>query len=450
MTHQIEFDRWKHLYAERTKKARSSPIRDLFSNSRPDVISLAGGMPYTEPVGYDRVAKAAREALRTDGPLAMQYGISEGYRPLRHHVVEIMADEGVQCDEDDIIITQGAQQALEFTGKIFLDPGDPCIVEAPSYVGALQAFAGQEPDFVTVPLDDDGMDMDGLAAALDKHKGLVKFIYVVPNFQNPAGVTLAYERRLRLLELAREHDVLIIEDNPYGKLRYEGEHVPCLRSMDEDIVYLGTFSKIFAPGLRIGWVVAPKPILEKYIHAKQAADLCSPNFAMYLLDRYFHANEWTRNVAELCRVYKERRDSMFEALEEHFPDEAIWTRPQGGFFLWATLPEWLDTQEMLAKAVEAKVAYVPGPGFYPDESGKNSMRLNFSFPTPEQIHEGVKRLGKVIKEQMTLYRSLVEGFTPAGRTGTAAAGAESAADSKAAGKKAPGKKAPGRAGAKKG
>jgi 2-aminoadipate transaminase len=260
-------------------------------------------------------------------------------------------------------------------------------------------------------MDDDGMDVEQLAKALDEHRGAVKYIYTVPNFQNPAGVTLSYERRLRLIELANKHDVLVVEDNPYGRLRYEGEHIPTLRSMDDAVIYLGTFSKVFAPGLRVGWVTAPRPILDKYATAKQAADLCSSAFAQHLLDRYFHENLWTKNVEALVKTYRERRDAMLVALDEHFPEEATWTKPQGGFFVWATLPEWLDTHEMLAKAIEAKVAYVPGYGFYPDGSGNNCMRLNFSYPTPDEIDEGVKRLAKVIKDQMALYRSLVGGFS---------------------------------------
>jgi 2-aminoadipate transaminase len=402
-----DFDSWKHLYAGRTALMHSSAIRELMAvASRPDVIALSGGLPYTDPVGYERVAHAAREIMRLEGPLSMNYGPSDGYRPLKCHVRQLMAEDGMEVDEDDILFTAGAQQALEFTAKIFVDPGDVVIVEAPAYVGALQAFNGFAPKFVTVAMDDDGMDTDLLETALDANRGKVKFIYTVPNFNNPAGVTLSYERRLRLLELAREHDVLVIEDNPYGRLRYEGEHVPNLRSMETDIVYLGTFSKVFAPGLRVGWVTAPRPILDKYMMAKQAADLCSSSFAMHLLDRYFHENAWTKNVEALIDTYRVRRDTLLAALEEHFPEDAKWTHPNGGFFVWATLPEWLNTSEMLPRALEAKVAYVPGAGFYPDGSGTNCMRLNFSFPSPEEIQEGVKRLGKVIKEQMAVVRSL--------------------------------------------
>lgn len=425
MTPNVEFDHWKGRYAGRTRLMHSSAIRELMAvTSRPDVIALSGGLPYTDAVGYERVARAVKEMLKSEGPVALQYCSSDGYRPLKHHVRRLMAEEGMAVDEDAILFTQGAQQALEFTGKIFVDQGDVVIVEAPAYIGALQAFAAFEPHFVTIPMDDDGMDVELLEKALDKYRGKVKYIYTVPNFQNPAGVTLSYERRVRLMELVREHDVLVVEDNPYGRLRYEGEHVPNLRSMDDRVIYLGTFSKVFAPGLRLGWVTAPTPILDRYSMAKQAADLCSSAFAQHLLDRYFTANAWTRNVAALIEVYRERRDVLLASLEEFFPDEATWTRPQGGFFVWATLPEWLDTQEMLARAIEAKVAYIPGSGFYPDGSGKNHMRLNFSFPTPELIQEGVKRLAKVIKEQMALYRSLVGGFKPPGKKGRGPGGSK--------------------------
>jgi 2-aminoadipate transaminase len=408
MSPNIEFDRWKHLYAERIRVMQSSAIRDLMAfTARPDIISLAGGLPYTDAVGYDRVARAASEALEMTGPEAMQYGTSEGYRPLKYHIKGLMADEGVSVDEGDIVVTQGAQQALEFSAKIFVDQGDAVILEGPSYAGAIQAFTGYLPKFVHIPMDDDGMIVDELQAALKENAGKVKFIYTIPNFQNPAGVTLSFDRRVRLLALAREHGAMVIEDNPYGRLRFEGEDVPCLRSMDDDVIYLGTFSKVFSPGLRVGWVVAPEAILDKYVKCKQAGDLCSSSFAQHVLDRYFHENSWTANVEVLRDIYRERRDAMLAALDEYFPPEATWTRPQGGFFVWATLPEWLDTGEMLARALEAKVAYVPGDGFYADGSGKNSMRLNFSYPKPEQIHEAIKRLGKVIKEQMALYRSLV-------------------------------------------
>jgi 2-aminoadipate transaminase len=396
------------MYAERTIVMQSSAIRDLLAvTARPDIISLAGGLPFTDPVGYDRVALAARDALDLTGPESMQYGTSEGYRPLKFHIKALMAEEGISVDEGDIVITQGAQQALEFAAKIFLDKGDVVIVEGPSYAGAIQAFSGYLPTFVHVPMDEDGMMVDALEAALELHSGKVKFIYTIPNFQNPAGVTMSAARRVRLLELAKKHGVIVIEDNPYGRLRFEGEDVPALRSMDDDVIYLGTFSKVFSPGLRVGWVVAPAPILGKFVKMKQAGDLCSSSFAQHLLDRYFHENSWTANVDALRDVYRERRDAMLEALEEHFPSEAVWTRPAGGFFVWATLPDWLDTGEMLAAAMRKKVAYVPGDGFYADGSGTNSMRLNFSYPSPDEIQEGVKRLGKVIKEQMALYRSLL-------------------------------------------
>lgn len=387
---------------------KGSAIRAMMGSAAiPGMIALAGGLPNTKPIGFDAVIEATREAMEKEGGSALQYGPSEGHRGLKRHIITLMAEEGVTVDYDDFIFTQGSQQALDLVARTFIDPGDTIIVEAPSYVGALQATSGYQPDYLMVPMDDDGLMTDELAKVLKKRgPGCAKFIYVVPNFHNPAGITMSAERRRGLLDLAREYELLLIEDNPYGRLRYEGEHIPSLRSEEPNVVYLGTFSKIFAPGMRIGWVIAPHPILDKIIIGKQAADLCSSNFAQMVLEHYFEHNLWQKNIDQLKDVYRSRRDAMFLALEEFFPEGTTWTRPQGGFFIWATLPAYLDTGEMLAEAIENKVSFVPGSAFYADDTGANHMRLAFCYEDEERIHEAIKRLGKVVKNQMALAKSL--------------------------------------------
>ncbi|RJQ55984.1 MAG: PLP-dependent aminotransferase family protein [Actinobacteria bacterium] len=407
--HEIHLDPWTHLYASRMSNMKGSAIRAMMGSAAiPGMIALAGGLPDTRPIELDSVVDATRAAMVAEGGWALQYGPSEGHRGLKKHVIELMAEEGVGIDYDDFIITQGSQQALDLIARTFIDPSDIIIVEAPSYVGALQATSGYEPSYVAVPMDEQGLVVEELERQILKRPklGSAKFIYVVPNFHNPAGVTMALERRERLVELVRDYGLLLIEDNPYGKLRFEGEDIPLLRSMDENIVYLGTFSKIFSPGLRLGWVIAPRPILDKIVIGKQAADLCSSNFAQMVLEHYFERNLWQKNVERLRNVYRSRRDAMLAALEEHFPDGTTWTKPEGGFFVWAKIPEGIDTSEMLAEAIENKVSYVPGSAFFTDGTGDDHMRLGFCYESEERIQEGIKRLGKVIKGKIALAKSL--------------------------------------------
>ncbi len=409
-TARVVFDRWDWAYAERMASVRSSAVRDLFgAATRPDVISFAGGMPDVTKVPAEAVARAAREALRESAATALQYGSSEGRPGLRRIFVELMAESGIRAKPDDVVVTAGAQQALDLVGKAFLDPGDVVITEGPTYLGALQAFSAYRPRIVCIPMDDDGMRVDLLEAELER-LGLrgAKFIYTIPNFQNPAGVTLSPERRRRLVELARQYEVPIVEDDPYGRLRFEGGHCKPLKALDDDVIYLGTLSKIFAPGLRLGWVCAPRPILQKVLLVKQAADLCGSEFSQAVAERYFTGTRWRRVLKDLTQAYAERRDAMLAALAEHLPPEVRYTRPQGGFFVWVELPAFIDTKPLLAEAVERGVAYVPGDAFYPDGRGRNCMRLAFCFAEPEQIEEGVRRLAEVFEDRLELYRAFAD------------------------------------------
>jgi 2-aminoadipate transaminase len=392
------------------KGVRPSAVRDLFAAaSRPDMISLSGGMPEISRVPASSVADAAASAIIHEGGTALQYGSSEGRVELRRIIVELMAEIGVRLPADDIIVTAGAQQGLDLLAKIFLDPGDVVICEGPTYVGALQAFSAYQPIVRCIPLDDDGMRMDLLEEEL-RRLGVrgAKFIYTIPNFHNPGGVTMSAERRRRLIELSREYDIPVIEDDPYGRLRFEGGHMKPLRALDDEVIYLGTFSKIFAPGLRLGWMTAPKPILAKVLLAKQAADLCGSNFAQVTAERYFNGTRWRKVLQDLTHTYAERRDAMLAALEEHFPPEARWTHPDGGFFVWVELPKFVDAKTMLAEAVERGITYTPGDGFYPDgRSGRNCMRLAFCYAPPEKIEEAVRRLAEVLEDRLELYRAFM-------------------------------------------
>jgi 2-aminoadipate transaminase len=408
-TARVVFDRWGDRYANRLEGVRSSAVRDLFAAaSRPDMISLSGGMPEVSRVPVAAVAQAASEAVMHEGAAALQYGSSQGRAQIRAVISELMAEIGVRLTPDDVVVTAGAQQALDLLAKTFIDPGDVIITEGPTYVGALQAFSAYQPEIRCVPMDDDGMRMDLLEAELSRlgPRG-AKFIYTIPNFQNPAGVTMSPERRRRLLELAREYDIPVVEDDPYGRLRFEGGHMKPLRALDDEVIYLGTFSKIFAPGLRLGWVTAPGPILAKILLVKQGADLCGSNFAQVTAERYFLGTRWRKVLQGLTATYAERRDAMLAALDEHFPPEARWTRPDGGFFVWVEMPPYVDCSSMLAEAVEHGVTFVPGDGFYPDGRGTNCMRLAFCYAEPEKITEGIRRLAEVLEDRLELYRAFI-------------------------------------------
>jgi 2-aminoadipate transaminase len=342
---------------------------------------------------------------------ALQYGPTEGFEETVDCILQVMGAEGMLPDPEDLIVTTGGQQAIDLVCKTLIDPGDVVICEAPTYPGAVPTLCSYEAEVIQVETDDEGMKVDELPELLARLAGegrRPKFIYSVPTFQNPAGVTLSKERRRRLVELAREHEILVLEDNPYGLLRFEGEPEPSLYSLDggDYVLYTGTFSKILSPGIRIGWVVAPPPVLEKIGLGKQASDLCTSTLTQYFVREYFADGLWQDYIADLVEIYRARRDAMLEALDKHFPAQAEWTRPAGGLFVWATMPDYIDTTDLLAKALNENVAFVPGRAAYVDGRGAASMRLNFSGSNEEEIGEGIRRIGGVVAEQVELYETL--------------------------------------------
>lgn len=415
MTAHLEFDRSDEKVATRVRKMRSSPVRDLFSAAtRDDVISLSGGMPDVRLLPAEPVEKAVQAALASDAgrSVALQYGSTDGRLGMRGVVCDLVRDVGIRCKPENVMLTTGAQEALDLIGKTFLDPGDIVIAEGPTYLGALQAFSAYEPEVHCVECDQDGMRMDLLEAELErigKDNPRLKFAYVIPNFQNPSGVTMSAERRRRLVELSHEYGFLIVEDDPYGRIRFEGGHqIPC-KVLDDEVIYLGTISKVFAPGLRMGWIVAPRHVISKINLVKQGTDLCGSSFDQAVVQHYFTDTAWQRILQKFITVYTERRDAMLAALEEYFPPEATWTHPEGGLFIWVTLPEYVDTGSMLAEALDSGVTYVPGDSFYPNASGgKNCMRINFSYESPENLTEAIRRLAEVIERRLELYRVFIE------------------------------------------
>ncbi|MGI6105827.1 MAG: PLP-dependent aminotransferase family protein [Raoultibacter sp.] len=407
----ITFDYTGDKVANRVKKMRTSAVRDLFSAAtRADVISLSGGMPDVSLLPEESVKQAVLAATEDERTLALQYTSTDGLEGTKRVVCELVRDSGIRARPEDVMLTSGAQEALDLIAKAFIDPGDIIIAEGPTYLGALQAFSAYEPDVRCIPLDDEGMRMDLLEEELKKiGKGKVKFLYTIPNFQNPAGVTLVPERRKRLLELSEEYDFLVIEDDPYGRLRFEGGHALPLKAMSDKVVYLGTVSKTFAPGLRTGWIIAEKCFLSRINLVKQGTDLCGSAFTMVTVEHYFTDTPWQKTLQKFIETYHMRRDAMLDALEEFFPPEATWTHPEGGFFIWATLPDYVDTGSMLTTALENGVTYTPGDSFYPDGvTGKNSMRLAFCFESPENLREAIRRLSVVINERLELYRAFLD------------------------------------------
>lgn len=404
---EFSVDPFADLYARRTAGMSASEVRALFAvASRPDVVSLAGGMPYVQALPTEHVLEVVESVLTERADIALQYGAGQGSPLLRERLAMLMAEEATAVDPEDLVVTTGAQQALDLVGKVLIDPGDLIAVEAPAYVGALSAFSAYEPRYLQIDLDDDGMVVEQLEEALLRGER-PKFVYTVPNFHNPAGVTMSRDRREHLVALCREAHIPVVEDNPYGLLRFEGEAEPTLRSLDpHNVIYLGTVSKVFSPGVRVGWAVAEPGVLQRLVLAKEAADLCGSQLNMLVTERYFAGERWRGNLSLLVDTYRSRRDVMLSALQDRFPADATWTRPAGGFYVWVTLPEYFDTPSLLAAAVERKVAYVPGTAFYPDERGRRQMRLAFCYPTEDRIVEGVHRLGELLADEEELYRSL--------------------------------------------
>ena len=392
---------WDAKLASRAQAMTSSVIRELLKlTEQPDVISFAGGLPAAELFPIREFREACEYVLTSIGGKALQYGATEGYTPLRRFLCEKMQKYHVPAEEENILITNGSQQALDLVGRIFLDEGDVIVTERPTYLGALQAWRAYQPKFATVPIDDDGMCVDMLEDVLKAHQGKVKFIYALPNFHNPAGTTIPLERRKELVRLAAKYGVPIIEDDPYGELRFEGKDVLPIETLHkENVIYLSTFSKTLAPGIRLGWVAAPSKIISKLVQAKQGADLHTGTFVQMVAHDICQRGLLRGHVRKVRGAYRERRDAMLEAMEEFFPKDVSWTRPQGGLFLWVRLPEHVDTTKFMEVALEEKVAFVPGSAFFPEGDGRNTMRLNFSYCRPETIREGIQRLGRALLKE---------------------------------------------------
>jgi 2-aminoadipate transaminase len=408
-----DLERYAGLFAARTGVMRSSAMRDLMAiTARPEVISLAGGLPDTSTFPAGTFAAQMTRIAQESTAEALQYGPTEGFAETVDCILEVMGAEGMLPDPDDVIVTTGGQQAIDLICKTLLDPGDVVICEAPTYPGAVPVFCSYQAETIQIDCDAEGMrieELETVLARLDEANRRPKFVYSVPSFQNPAGVTMSLERRRRLVELARQREMLVVEDSPYGLLRFGGEPLPPLYQLDggDFVIYVGTFSKILSPGIRLGWAVAPPPVMEKVVLGKQASDLCTSTLTQHFVREYFGEGRWREYIADLVEIYRGRRDTMLAALGEHFPAQASWTEPEGGLFIWATLPEYIDTSDLLAKALREDVAFVPGQAAYVDENrGRHSMRLNFSGVGGEEIREGVRRIGKAVAEQVELYGAL--------------------------------------------
>lgn len=400
---------WDHRYAQRTQRMKGSAIRELLRiTEQPDIISFGGGLPGPDLFPIEEFKRACIYVLDNEGEKALQYGSTEGYKPLREMTARHTNRIGINVNVDNVLITSGSQQALDLLGKIFINRGDRILVESPTYLGALQAWNAYGAEYVTVPMDEHGMITESLEEALRTGP---KFIYALPNFQNPTGCTLTLERREKLVRLANQYGVPIIEDDPYGQLRYEGENLPAIELIDSqtrekngsytgNVIYLSTFSKILAPGLRLAWVIAPETVIRKMTLAKQGTDLHTSTFNQVVAHEVSQHGFLDRHIKVIQDTYRERRDVMLESLEENMPAGVTWTHPEGGLFLWATLPEPLNASELMAEAIKEKVAYVSGESFHPNGGGSNTMRLNFSCMKPEKINEGITRLGRVFKKRL--------------------------------------------------
>ncbi|WP_432493785.1 PLP-dependent aminotransferase family protein [Kineococcus gypseus] len=415
-------DRWLGSYSERARTTTASEIRALFAvASRPEVVSLAGGMPYLPALPVDAVAELSARLVAERGASVLQYGSGQGEAGVREQITEVVRPQGIAAHPDDVVVTTGSQHAIDLVAGVFLDPGDVVLAEAPSYVGALGVFRAHRAHVEHVPMDDDGLVPEALEEALVRLRAAgrrVKLLYTVPNHHNPAGVTMSLERRARVLDVARRHGLLVVEDDPYALLGFDGDPLPALRSMDaEHVVHLGSFSKTFAPGYRIGWAIAPHAVREKLVLAAESAVLCPSTVGQAVITEYLRTCDWRGQVKAYRELYRERRDAMLGALATHLP-EASWTRPVGGFYVWLTLPEGLDARALLPRAVTGRVAFVPGTAFYADGRGGRHLRLSYCFPTPERIAEGVRRLAGVVHDELEVLETFGP-LPPAPGTGTA-------------------------------
>jgi DNA-binding transcriptional MocR family regulator len=384
---------------------KPSEIRSLFAvASRPEIVSLAGGMPNLSAIPMDMMAGIVEKLIREDGQEALQYGSGQGHPHLREQICDVMALEGIKANPDDVLVTTGSQQALDLISRIFIDPGDVVLVEAPSYVGALGTFAQYEASVVHVEMDENGLIPEALRQAIKtlRYQGRrIKFLYLIPNYQNPAGVLLPADRRSEILDICRAEKIFIVEDNPYGLLGFDRPSPNAMRAEDsENVIYLGSFSKTIVPGFRIGWALVPQSLKEKLVIASESSILCPSNFSQMAIASYLANQPWREQIASFCALYKVRRDAMLSALDAYFPKAATWTKPAGGFYVWVTLPPEIDTKAMVPRAIAAKVAYVPGTAFFADGFGSWSLRLSYCYPTPERITQGVMALSKVVEQEM--------------------------------------------------
>jgi DNA-binding transcriptional MocR family regulator len=404
-------------FAARTAGMTASEIRALFAvASRPEVVSLAGGMPNLAALPLDALAAEVADLVARDGQVALQYGSAQGVPALREQICEVMALEGIRADPDDVVVTVGSQMALDLITRIYCDPGDVVLAEGPSYVGALGSFAAYQARVVHVAMDEHGLVPELLRDALRSLAagGITpKFLYTIPNFHNPAGVTLAVERRAEVLEICATHGVAVVEDNPYGLLGFSGRIYPALRSLDRDVVYLGSFSKTFASGLRVGWALVPPAVRDRLVLAAESAALCPPSFTQMIVSRYLGAHDWRSQIKTYTEAYRDRRDAMLEALEAHMPEGCTWNVPDGGFYVWLSVPEGVDTKAMLPRAVTGRVAYASGTGFYADGFGSRQLRLSYCYPTPERITEGVRRLAGVLEAELDVVHTFGSSARPA-------------------------------------
>ena len=404
----VTLDAFTDRYAQRTHGMTASEIRALFAvASRPEVVSLAGGMPNLSALPLDVVGKLLGELVQTRGAQALQYGSGQGDPHLRELICDVMALEGVRASSEDVVVTVGSQQALDLVTRVFIDPGDVVLAEAPSYVGALGTFAAYQAEVVHVAMDEQGLVPQALREAITAVQAAgkrAKFLYTVPNFHNPAGTTLVEQRRDEVLAICQSAGLLVLEDNPYGLLGFDGPPTPAIRARggEDDVLYLGSFSKTFAPGLRVGWVLAPHAVREKLVLAAEAAVLCPPTFNQLAVAEYLSTQDWQGQVNAFTGMYRERRDAMLDALQQQMPAGTTWTRPTGGFYVWVTLPGELDSKVLLPRAVTARVAFVPGTAFFADGSGRSHLRLSYCYPEPERIREGVRRLATVLQEEVEL------------------------------------------------
>jgi 2-aminoadipate transaminase len=399
----------RERFAARTAGMTASEIRALFAvASRPEVVSLAGGMPNLAALPLPALAAEVADLVATDGQMALQYGSAQGVPLLREQICEVMAAEGIRADPDDVVVTVGSQMALDLITRIYCDPGDVVLAEGPSYVGALGSFAAYQARVVHVAMDEHGLVPDLLREALRNLAGhgiTPKFLYTIPNFHNPAGVTLSVPRRAEVLAICAEYGVAVLEDNPYGLLGFAGQVYPALRSMNRDVIYLGSFSKTFAAGLRVGWALVPPTVRDRLVLAAESATLCPPSFTQMLVSRYLAGHDWRSQIKTYAEAYRERRDAMTRALRTYLPAGCTWNEPDGGFYVWLTVPDGVDTKAMLPRAVTARVAYASGTGFYADGLGSRQLRLSYCYPTPERITEGVRRLAGVLAAELEVIRT---------------------------------------------